>query len=870
MAADSTHLTRIVQPKHLQRPVARSTSLIEILKDQAVNTLAFEVASSGEGTKLFVRSHPGSSVGDLVRSRYIDGRVEGVAPADDPMKPADHERMWTLKVTVSGHDLLPLQVPIKGTEYTLDDDPLAELASQFSNLEHGARGIVRFLVKRVSSDHFLDTYSSLQAERDNRAAEERTRTSDGPRWRHLPFLLAVPTLILTVVFWFLGENFDSFWVDLAGIALATTIALPAVGVVILAIRWLWQRRTRHDRYLDLSPTDRRLDAVPFEIEIQAHIVLTGQYATRQTADGLLSNFLSALKQYDNQRGSSLETTGMDEGPPDRLLELPSDRLWSSGRRAYIGSHELGALWHCPPIGAHRMSFTPLLKLGGNDSSGAQIGTLVAGDARPAFLESDVLRMHHLYVASTGGGKSTLMGHVLRHRMIEKARGDYEGAIVVVDPHADLVRNLLTLVPHSLRPRVRLIDLSDDRHVPGINPLDTAIFQDRDHTCDAIVRVFRAQSEYWGPRIQNILQYSLKTLHEANTRLPRDKQFTLLDLDTLLGDDDDFRQEVLDLVSDWELVRWWERTFGSWSDRQRREYILPIQTRLGSYASSQVARRIVGQPDSTLDLAGAIADGDVLLISTFAGPGGEDVSELVGSTMLNLVDSITRRQGQLPRHERQAVTIVVDEMQSIPGVNYHLIMNEIRKYGGNLVMACQSLDNLDLVAPNLRKTIFSNVGCLAAFNCSGQDSRAVELELGSEAIDHTDITGLPPLHCHVQAGTGEGRRIPPYTVELNPPRDENTDMPDLISEDSRAYTRTADEADRIVERRANRLSAGLHSGSRQDRAVRSRRNRRGHSGPYATGDGTLSSFGQPPTTRDDIQRRMEGPGWGGRTDENRDG
>ena len=47
------------------------------------------------------------------------------------------------------------------------------------------------------------------------------------------------------------------------------------------------------------------------------------------------------------------------------------------------------------------------------------------------------------------GKSTLMHHIVAHKMREKAAGRDSDAIVVVDPHADLVAGLLQHVPPEI-------------------------------------------------------------------------------------------------------------------------------------------------------------------------------------------------------------------------------------------------------------------------------------------------------------------------------------------------------------------------------------------------------------------------------------
>ena len=221
------------------------------------------------------------------------------------------------------------------------------------------------------------------------------------------------------------------------------------------------------------------------------------------------------------------------------------------------------------------------------------------------------------------GKSTLMHHVAVHKMREKAAGRDSDAIVVVDPHADLVGGLLEHVPEELADRVRLIDLADRSRSPGINLLDTRIFSDRDRTADSVVRVARGLWDQWGPRMQSILEQTVKTLHEANEHPATDEheQHTILDGLKLLSNDP-FRNSVLAKVDDPYLLEWWARDFGSWHRQYRAEALAPVQTRLSYYASSKRARAILGQRRSTIDLRETILDGGILLVSTVPGDGGQ--------------------------------------------------------------------------------------------------------------------------------------------------------------------------------------------------------------------------------------------------------
>ena len=384
-----------------------------------------------------------------------------------------------------------------------------------------------------------------------------------------------------------------------------------------------------------------------------------------------------------------------------------------------------------------------------ESASSSPATIFLASATPRAIRfpDDLLRRHHLYVARTRMGKSTLMRHLVAHKLDEKAAGRDGDAIIVVDPHADLVGALLEQVPESLVDRVRLVDLGAAEGFPGINLLDTRIFSDRDRTADSVVRVARGLWEQWGPRMQSILEQTVKTLHEANAHpaTADEDQHTILDGLPLLSDER-FRSDVLKRVSDPYLLEWWARDFGGWRREYRAEALAPVQTRLSYYASSKRARAILGQPRSTIDLRRTILDGGVLLVSTAQGSAGRDVAALVGASILNLVDAVIREQERLSLDQRRGALVVVDEMQSMPGVDYESMLSELGKYGASFVLATQSLAKLADLSPIMQDTVLANTGCLAVFQVAGSDGPQARLGAGARARDGGGhhLPARPPL------------------------------------------------------------------------------------------------------------------------------
>ena len=249
--------------------------------------------------------------------------------------------------------------------------------------------------------------------------------------------------------------------------------------------------------------------------------------------------------------------------------------------------------------------------------------------------------------------------------------------------------------------------------------------------------------------------------------------------------------MLKRIEDPYLLEWWARDFGGWHQQYRAEALAPVQTRLSYYASSKRARAILGQRRSTIDLRDTILNGGILLVSTAQGAVGRDVSALVGASLLNLVDSVIREQESVSLGQRRGALVVVDEMQSMPGVDYESMLSELGKFGASFVLATQSLAKLDDLSRTMRDTLLANVGCLAVFQVAGNDARQLVWELGKERVSEDDITSLPVHHCYVRATVGV-ERMPAFSMMVRKPEDGDPAVAAQIRSTASAYTLTAQD------------------------------------------------------------------------------
>ena len=199
---------------------------------------------------------------------------------------------------------------------------------------------------------------------------------------------------------------------------------------------------------------------------------------------------------------------------------------------------------------------------------------------------DSLEHTHL-IGPTGSGKSTAMLHLILAD-IKAGR-----SVLVIDPKADLVNDILSRIPEKRTDDVVVIDPSDDCPV-GFNPLAFKNYENPALIADAILGVLKEiWSDSWGVRIQDVLSAALLTLVETENA-------TLLWLPALLTDDN-FRHSITGKVKDKVALRpFWEQ-FDALRDQERRQWIEPVLNKLRQFLLRPGLRNVLGQAKPKFDL-----------------------------------------------------------------------------------------------------------------------------------------------------------------------------------------------------------------------------------------------------------------------------
>ena len=522
---------------------------------------------------------------------------------------------------------------------------------------------------------------------------------------------------------------------------------------------------------------------------------------RQEQRDVLDHLVAAYRQYHTASGGYFAPYRLSQAKLRRMLA--QRRGWLSVRRTgweydlqrsthLLSVADIAALWHLPQAQdladlpyverarARTALAPPELTLG----NGWKIGTSShAGHCVSVYLPEECLRHNLLAVASTGKGKSTLFQHLAQAVCALRANIESTGApgLAFIEPHGDVVHALCGLIPARERDNVVLVDLANTDYPVGINPLDM-VGKDRDKVVDNLITIAEhLWASSYGSRTENVLEYALKTLADANEQLIQsdpyqgpDRQYTLLDVVPLLRAAS-FRHAVLEQVRDSLLSDWWQHYYEPMDAHQQREITSSVITKLSKFSSSRVARRILGQPRSTIDLREVIRSGKLLLINTASGVVGADLSELIGIVLLGLFEAVLAEQAALSPALRRRYLVLIDEFQVYRGANYQGMLAELRKYGGSFALATQSLAYLDRLERTLRATVLANIDHLFAFHMAGEDARFL-YELDGIAED--DITNLDDFQCYVKLSLG-GHRLPVFSLNLDAPPQPDSEVAQLV-------------------------------------------------------------------------------------------
>lgn len=732
---------------------------------KSFDIVSFEIASSGDdGIKFFVviPQHLAKFVEGQIYAQYPNADIRYV-PDYTQKKNNDMKLFVTTGEVEFEKDFI---FPIK-TFRNFEVDPLAAITGAISDLKIGQYAWIQIIVRPVSNYWQSGSKKYITAIREGKNPYGES------------FLDKIAALLSDI-----GSNLSNMGSE----------SEPQRKEVV---------KLEPGQEEELSEIENKMLKLGFEFGIR---VVT-KAPTQIESEQILRDIVASFKQFTTAHLN----TFIHSTPTKSGQDIYNDylkRYLSSEVLDILNIEELASLYHMPNISVEtpNIAWSRSKKLeppmnipkAGDDGVTVFAETDYRGNRIDFGIKRDDRRKHFYILGKTGVGKSTVFKNMFISDIL---RGD--GACIV-DPHGELVDELLDFIPPERVEDVIYFNPTDTSYPIGFNLLELKDKSQRDLIADGVVEVFKKQfGNSWGPRLQYILTNTVATALEAQGT-------TLLSVPRMLLDRN-YRKFILKQVDDPILVKFWEEEYAQMAQNSKllAESVSPIQNKVGRFISSAVTRNIVGQVKSTIDLREIMDTQKILLVNLAQGKLGEETASLLGGMIITRLQSTALERVDVHADERKDFFLFVDEFQNFATDSFAKILSEARKFKLDLCMTNQYIDQLPLT---VRQAIFGNVGTLGSFVVSQSDASILEKEFAPN-VSSADLVSLDAHSMYIKLCI-DGMTSNTFSARSLPPRFEPFGLKEKVVAYSREKYGTPKE---VIEEKITRWSNQAYSekGNRSD-------------------------------------------------------
>jgi hypothetical protein len=383
------------------------------------------------------------------------------------------------------------------------------------------------------------------------------------------------------------------------------------------------------------------------------------------------------------------------------------------------------------------------------------GLVLAGSAHrdsadPVGVTVAQLMSHAYLVGPSGTGKTTLLTALVLSLVETGTAG------VVLDPHGDLVRQVLARLPEQAAERVLLVELSDPANLPTVNPLwippdpPEGLPIARAVRSAAVAAVF---ADLWGlhrAATPNLLHF----LEAALAALVASGQGCLAALPRFLTDGT-YRASVVRAGGDVRVAARWAE-FAALSPDDRSRTVRAILNKAADFDRNPLLGTVFGDPGPGLRVDEVMDSGRVLLVSLPRGLVPEGTVELLGSLLVSVLYQAALAREARPAHDRPPVVAVIDEFQEFALTTFAKVVTATRKYGLGLVVANQNLSRIRAVSPDILATLLANAGTVVTFRTAPGDAEVLAPLMAPFTAE--DLVALAPYECYWRTPAPAGPQV----------------------------------------------------------------------------------------------------------------
>lgn len=518
--------------------------------------------------------------------------------------------------------------------------------------------------------------------------------------------------------------------------------------------------------------------------------------TKQSAKAHLNNIFNAFSQYTS-RNSFMTNTHLFRGWfMNDFIYRYFPLFWQS---SILTSEELATIFHFPnksvvTPGIYWLTSKRAPAPSNLPTSGLFLGkSTFRGQIHPVFIERDDRRRHTYIIGKTGTGKTEFL-----KQMIMQDINAGEG-VAVIDPHGDLIEDVLRLIPPKRAEEVILFDPSDTDRPMGFNMLDAQTEQQKHFVVNSVIGLMYKlfdpnKTGIIGPRFEHAIRNAMLTvMYEPGS--------TFIEVVRILTDQT-FVQELLPKVQDPIIRRYWTDQIAQTSDFHKSEVLDYIVSKFGRFVTNKMIRNIIGQSQSAFDFRKVMDEGKILLINLSKGKIGEENASFLGLVLVPKILVAAMSRQDMDQSKRRDFFLYVDEFQNFATPDFAQILSEARKYRLNLIVANQFIGQME---EEIKNAIFGNVGTIASFRVGVNDASYLQREF-QPIFNENDLINVDKYNAYMRTLV-QGEPVPPFSIDTTKDIIKEKDLgssriADLVRELSRLkYGRNAEVVEAEIAQRA---------------------------------------------------------------------
>ncbi len=509
-----------------------------------------------------------------------------------------------------------------------------------------------------------------------------------------------------------------------------------------------QNEQQKKNFYKLSPIEEgkmkavseKAEKIGFEVNLR--VIVSAGDADR--AKIYMDNILNSFTQYTaHETGNSFRKAKVYL--KHRFIH---DFIFRNFRRRnsfILNTEELTSLWHLPLSDTE----TPNIRWAAAKRSAPPVDLpnegLILGQS--SYRGRDLLvrikkddRRRHVYIIGKSGvGKSVLMTN-MAVQDIKNGEG-----VCVVDPHGDLIEDILGQIPKERSDDVIIFDPSDTERPVGLNMLEAQTPMDRDFAVQEMISIFYKlfPPEMIGPMFEHNMRNVMLTLM-ADTVQPG----TIVEIPRMFTDPE-YQKFKLRKVTDPVVRNFWEKEMAKTTDFHKSEMLGYLISKVGRFVENEMMRNIIGQSRSGFDFEEIMNKRKILLVNLSKGKTGEVNSSLLGLIIVSKLQMAALHRANLPSEERHDFYLYIDEFQNFVTDSVATILSEARKYRLNLIIAHQYINQL--VQNNdtkIRDAVLGNAGTIISFKVGVEDSQMVS-KIYAPVFNEFDVMNIEKYNAYVK-------------------------------------------------------------------------------------------------------------------------